>query len=757
MEVTTEIAAAAEVNGSGQQDGPSLWIYLLFFASGIPAITYQIAWQRALFALYGINIESVTIVVSAFMLGLGLGSLAGGVLSRSKRLPPIALFAVAELGIAIFALTSLSMFKLVAEYTRAKPLWVTGIISFLLVVIPTAFMGSTLPILLEHLVRTSRNVGSSIGALYFVNTLGSGVACLVVVRPLMSYIGQAGTVRCAALVNGLVGVSALVYSFRWERDRLGPADLKLDIDVPRTGQLLPFALALFYAGFCGFTALSYEIIWYRLLAFALRDTAPTFVSLLGSYLVGLALGSRFAEAYTERHPVEDAIRILPIAILGSAVVSFWINPVSVWALKMIRPDTASGGFIASLLFLALICHAAILFGALFPLIAYVAVGPRRAGTTVSYLYAANIVGATLGVLLVGFVLMNRVSLYWIACALLIGGVLCAATVRASAATRQSRTRVLGFVTACIAAVIMAPFSRPVFDTIYDRLLFKKFYPAEHFVQVIDNRSGTIGVTPEGILYGGGVYDGAFNTDLLNDTNIIVRPYALSAFHASPSHVLMVGLGSGSWAQVIANNPQLQDLTIVDINPGYLEAISQHQATKSLLHNPRVTIVIDDGRRWLLRHPRATFDVVVMNTSFYWRNHSSNLLSADFLQIVRPHLRPNGVFFYNTTWSDDVAATGLASYPYALRVFNCLALSDSPLVFDRVRWKSVLLSYIIDGRRVINRDNPEHMKKLNQIVGVRDAAPLVAWASIETDEEIRRRLKGRNSLIITDDNMGLEWR
>jgi hypothetical protein len=100
---------------------------------------------------------------------------------------------------------------------------------------------------------------------------------------------------------------------------------------------------------------------------------------------------------------------------------------------------------------------------------------------------------------------------------------------------------------------------------------------------------------------------------------------------------------------------------------------------------------------------------------------------------------------------------LASYPYALRVFNCLALSDSPLVFDRVRWKSVLLSYIIDGRRVINRDNPEHMKKLNQIVGVRDAAPLVAWASIETDEEIRRRLKGRNSLIITDDNMGLEWR
>src|SRR3977135_2333362 len=65
------------------------WVYVLFFISGFPALIYQIVWQRALFTIYGVNIESVTLVVSAFMLGLGLGSLLGGVWSRTPRLPAV--------------------------------------------------------------------------------------------------------------------------------------------------------------------------------------------------------------------------------------------------------------------------------------------------------------------------------------------------------------------------------------------------------------------------------------------------------------------------------------------------------------------------------------------------------------------------------------------------------------------------------------------------------------------------------------------
>jgi predicted membrane-bound spermidine synthase len=746
-----------DLPGEPRRRDLTIWIYLLFFTSGIPAIIYQIVWQRALFALYGINIESVTIVVSAFMLGLGLGSLGGGALSRSRRLPPVALFAAAELGTAIFGLASLTIFHSVAQYTLARPIWITGIISLVLVVVPTTLMGSTLPLLIEHLVRSSRNVGSSVGALYFVNTLGSGAACIVVIRPLMSYFGQTGAVRCAAVVNALVGVSALIYSFHCERERPEEESVAASELAPSNERLLPFALALLCAAFCGFSALSYEIIWYRLLAFAAADTAPVFVSLLGSYLLGIALGSRFAEGYAERHSGQATIPILAMTLLGSGVVSFWTNPASAWALKIIPPGSSAGGLLASFLFLFFICHATILFGALFPLIAHVAVGPQRAGTAVSYLYAANIAGSTLGVLLVGFILMDRFSLYRIAWLLLMGSILCAAAVF-WIAPRLPRIWGPALSAVCITAAFFAPASHAVFATIYDRLLFKKFYPLAHFEQVIENRSGTIGVTPDGIVFGGGVYDGRFSTDLLNDTNVIVRPYALGAFDADPSRVLMIGLGSGSWAQVVVNNPQVQELTIVEINPGYLEAIPKHAATASLLHNPKVTIVIDDGRRWLLRHPQETFDAVVMNASFYWRDHLSNLLSTDFLQIVRMHLRPHGVFFYNTTGSDDVVATGLAVFPYALRVYNAVALSDSPLVFDRERWKSVLLNYTIDGKRVVDANNPAQMKRLDGIVNVADGPPLVGEGeSIEGNDEMRRRLRDRRSVIVTDDNMGLEWR
>jgi spermidine synthase len=740
-----------------ETDSQPMWLYLLFFMSGIPAILYQIVWQRALFSLFGINIESVTIVVSAFMLGLGLGSLGGGTLSKSKRLPPVALFGVAELGIAIFALASLSIFHSVAEFTRARPLWVTGSISFLLVIIPTTLMGSTLPLLIEHLVRRSRNVGSSVGALYFVNTLGSGAACIVAVRPLMSSFGQAGTVRCGALLNGLVGLSALVYSFRSARRDSSEAEIVANEAAVEAGPLLPFSLALLCAGFCGFAALSYEIVWYRLLAFALNDTAPTFAFVLGSYLIGLAMGSRFAEGYAERHSVQNAIRILPLMILASALVSFWVNPLAARVLGVNWIVHSPGGVLVWFLSLALICHAAILFGVLFPLIAHAAVGSRgNAGTAVSYLYTANIIGSTTGVLLVGFVLMDKFSLYRIAWLLLIAGVLCAAVVF-SVTIKTSAPWRLPFAIACIVAVFTAPASRPIFATMYDRLLFKTPYPMRQFSEVIENRSGMIGVTADGTVFGGGIYDGQFKVDLINDANMIVRPFALSAFHSNPARVLMIGLGSGSWAQVIVNNPQVRHLTVVDINSGYLEAIAKHAVTASLLSNPKITIAIDDGRRWLLQHPEEKFDVIVMNCTFYWRNHSSNLLSADFLRITRPHLSHGGVLFYNTTWSDDVMATGVAVYPYALRFFNCLTLSDSPITFDAARWRSILLNYSIDGSRIINPQDAAQMKRLDEIVNISHAAPLVAGNSIEDNDEIRQRLKGQQTLIITDDNMGLEWR
>lgn len=177
-------------------------------------------WQRALYAIYGINIESVTVVVTAFMLGLGLGSLAGGAASRRPGRSAVLLFSLVELAIGVFGFFSLPILHSVGEATLRLPPLATGVLTFLLVLAPTMLMGATLPLLVGHMVRTTRNVGQSVGVLYFVNTLGSAGASIAAPLLLLGPLGQSSTVRVAAGLNFAVSVVAYVL---YHRGRGAPA------------------------------------------------------------------------------------------------------------------------------------------------------------------------------------------------------------------------------------------------------------------------------------------------------------------------------------------------------------------------------------------------------------------------------------------------------------------------------------------------------------------------------------------------------
>jgi len=145
----------------------SFGYYALFFASGFPALIYQIVWQRALFTIYGVNIQSVTVIVTVFMLGLGIGSLAGGRISIVPGLNVLRAFGLIELAIGTFGAFSLVLFHYVERFTAGKSASSTAIVSFLLLLVPTLLMGSTLPLLVEHLVRETVNVGQSVGFAVF--------------------------------------------------------------------------------------------------------------------------------------------------------------------------------------------------------------------------------------------------------------------------------------------------------------------------------------------------------------------------------------------------------------------------------------------------------------------------------------------------------------------------------------------------------------------------------------------------------------
>lgn len=197
---------------------PKVLLLAVFFLSGFAAILYQLVWQRSLFTIYGTSIESVTIVVTAFMLGLGLGGLAGGWISQVAPIPLTVVFGLAELAIGAFGFVSLALFRWVARFTSNAAGLEIGLITFLVVLVPTLLMGATLPVLVAHLVRQSRNVGRSVGTLYFINTLGSGAGCVVAATFLLRALGEASAVRAAACLNVIVACCVLG-GFGWIRGR----------------------------------------------------------------------------------------------------------------------------------------------------------------------------------------------------------------------------------------------------------------------------------------------------------------------------------------------------------------------------------------------------------------------------------------------------------------------------------------------------------------------------------------------------------
>jgi len=180
----------------------------LFLLSGACALVYQIAWQRILFAAFGADLESITIIVSAFMLGLGAGALAGGALADRWPEQALALFALAEGGIGLFALGSPALFRWVGETTVTASLPVIAAVNFALVLVPTLLMGASLPILVADLARRWRNIGRATGQLYAVNTLGAALGALLAGFVLFYWLTLDEAIRLAALGNFIVAVSA---------------------------------------------------------------------------------------------------------------------------------------------------------------------------------------------------------------------------------------------------------------------------------------------------------------------------------------------------------------------------------------------------------------------------------------------------------------------------------------------------------------------------------------------------------------------
>lgn len=191
--------------------GSNGWLGFLFFLSGMAALVYQVTWQRVLFASFGVNIESVTLVVTIFMFGLGVGSVLGGALSKRYPQALPRLFLLCEVVVGCFGIISLPLIRGVGAVMVHSSLPVTALVISGLLAVPTLMMGATLPILVAHLHQHFQHVGRTVGLLYFVNTLGSAVSSYLTASVLFVLGGQQSAVLCAAALNMTVGALAWRY------------------------------------------------------------------------------------------------------------------------------------------------------------------------------------------------------------------------------------------------------------------------------------------------------------------------------------------------------------------------------------------------------------------------------------------------------------------------------------------------------------------------------------------------------------------
>jgi len=412
----------------------------------------------------------------------------------------------------------------------------------------------------------------------------------------------------------------------------------------------------------GFLSLSLEILWIRLVSFANHSLPQAFAFVLIFYLLGIAVGAHIGKRFcNNKYPLW---KVAGIVLMISGVVDF----LSPWMYV---------AFIQTFLHLSiaglLIICTALLKAILFPIAHYLGapLSDMMNGRRISRVYVANILGATIGPLITGMVLLDIFSTQqcFIICS-------CLTILVATICLLKSDRRTMAIAVSIPLMLILFSF---IF-TLDSHLLIAFASPqAKSPQQVIENSNGIITIYAGGgggdIIEGGNVYDGRSNLDPVINSNGINRLLILSALQDQPERVLMIGLSIGSWLKVITSFPNVRHIDVVEINPGYIEAMANYPRQLSALKDPRVTLYIDDGRRWLTTHADKKYDLVINNTSYYWRAYTANLLSQEFIRLVKQHMEPNAVLAYNTTSSPDAFKTASTVFRYAYLYENFVIAAD----------------------------------------------------------------------------------
>ncbi len=625
-------------------------LLLLFAGSGCAALIYEVVWFQLLQLVIGSSAVSLGVLLGTYMGGMCLGSL---LLPRliSRREHPLRIYGLLELGIGFFGLAVLFVLPMLnGIYTAAvgdglPSILLRGLVAGICLLPPTVLMGASLPAIGRWVESTPLGV-SWLGLFYGGNIAGAVFGCLFAGFYLLRVHDMAVATYVAAAIN--IAVAAASFLLRQQAAYEAPAE-----DAPpaaRPENAWPVYAAI---GLSGLGALGAEVVWTRLLALMLGATVYTFSIILAVFLIGLGIGSSGGSVWARK--LKRPRLALGASQLGLAFAVAWtayavtelipswpFNPLAVadpW--RLFRIDF--------LMCLIAILPPALLWGLSFPLaLASLAGRDEDSGALVGEVYAANTVGAILGAVGFSIVLIPWVGTQGAQQTLIALAVVAALILFYKSGLTGSGYFGVGAATVAAFILFATVSEAPWLAIAYGRRMSLQTAPGKP-LYIGEGRNSSVVVSQ---LDGGQIY---FHVS--GKVEASTEPYDMrlqrmlghipALIHKDPKSVLVVGFGAGVTAGTFVAHPEVENITICEIEPLIPEASSKYFSAENhnVFHDPRTRMIYDDARHFVLT-TKDKFDIITSDPIHPWVKGTATLYSKEYFELVKQHLNPGGVI---TQW------------------------------------------------------------------------------------------------------------
>ncbi len=667
----------------------------LFFASGATALVYEVVWSKYLALMFGSTIQAQTVVLAVYMGGLALGNRVFG--GRSDILfQPLFAYGIVEIAIGVYAfsfpwLHPLADHVFVSVGTRWfgnswALLTLKCALSVGLLLGPTLLMGGTLPLLASWLQRSNVEATRRSARFYSVNSLGAVTGAGLAGFFLVQNLGLVATLQTAAMVNGIIGLLAILLSQRQEKDFVRASqtpregsDASTIVDrncssgaTPTAAGLengigagLPLRWACLVVAVAGGISMGLEVLAARSLSLIFGSSLQSFAMVLVAFILGIGLGSGVvASAKSNRWRCESAVvGLLLAASLWIALLVFkieWWVEFYRWAKSGLARSSVGYVYyqgLSALLSMVVLGVPAALIGSVLPLLIRSIGGDlceAGLGQRVGRLLTWNTLGAVAGTLLTGFGLMPWVGLRGSFGVL--AGALCIGAL--GLAWRRAQLRMAAWAGGSLALIVFLftlggdgwrhVMSSGAFRAKETEVSFHVMEQRKAHIRILfyeDAPDATVSIeqgdgvgAPDDIgLRINGKTDASSRSDLstqllLGHLPLLARPDAQDVF--------ILGLGSGVTGGAVLGHPVRQLTVAENCGPVIRAAKFFEPWNGGMLTDPRARIVLEDARTVLKLDPQM-YDVIVTQPSNPWMAGVGSVFSREYYELAATRLKPGG--------------------------------------------------------------------------------------------------------------------